>query len=160
MEVPRSCTDTVSVESVSRVDREADGAVGVDAKESDENSAESPVSVKLSPDVNVTVSDPDLCVESIPTPPVELVEQASAVDCGPTQSREKESVKTANVDSGEAKSAELGNGEEMVHVELQNATQDDEQSDDISDWDGESVDSAVIDARLLSRIKSVEESTP
>jgi len=43
MEVPRSSTDTASVESAPRVGRETGGA-GVDTKASDEHSAESPIS--------------------------------------------------------------------------------------------------------------------
>lgn len=148
IEVPESPMNTASVESLSKVVRETD-EVG-NARGSNNKISGNPGSPTPTADAKV---EPEIFVESSPAPSA-----ASTPASAPVHPREKESVDT---ESRETKSAESTAGEEMVHVEVgPAAATEEDQSDGISEWDGESVDSAVIDARLLSRIKSVEGSTP
>ena len=159
IEVPTSSKDSASVESTTKISRETDDdeTPSCEAKGADET-AESPASAKqLVADAKATTREPEVCVESSPTPPAIPFEQASVSARSTIELPEKESVDT---ESGETKCSQSGNFDEVVHVELPQATADEEQSNDISDWDGESVDSAVIDARLLSRMKSMEGYTP
>lgn len=139
MEIPESSDEAALLENGSDEVQETGTAVTDDEEETRDAVVTfvNPGQTKLQTDLKVGAREPKAIVESDGTSPSNREEVPPVLE-----GRQSE---------------QDFNTEDLAPVDLGTTYLD--QADEISDWDGESVDSAVIDARLLNRIKSVEGST-